>query len=59
MQVHPYISALLAAEHVKDMRAQGSRGRRARAARRARRGVSVGVTHAAPAQILPSEPCPA
>lgn len=57
MQVHPYISALLAAEHVKDMREQGSRGRRARAARRARRGVSVGVsvrvTHAAHAQILP------
>jgi hypothetical protein len=38
MQMHPYISALLAAEHVKDMRAQGARGRRARAARRARRG---------------------
>lgn len=53
MQMHPYITALLAAEHVKDMRAQGARGRRARAARRARRGVDV--THAA--QIPSSEPC--
>ncbi len=54
MQVHPYLTALLAAEHVRDMRAQGSRARRARAARRARRGVDV--THAAPAQ---TQPCPA
>jgi hypothetical protein len=52
MVVHPYITALLASERVKDMHAQGSRGRRARAARRARRGVNV--THAVPAKI---EPC--
>ena len=44
MQMHPYLSALLAAEHVKDLQAQGSRGRRARAARRARRGAVVAQT---------------
>jgi hypothetical protein len=55
MQMHPYLNALLAAEHAKDMRAQGSRERRARAARRARRGTDV--TYAVPAQIQSYEPC--
>ena len=53
MHLHPHLSALLAAEHVKDMRAQGSRARRARAARLARHGADiVGV----PAQIRSCEP---
>jgi hypothetical protein len=38
MQLHPHLTAILAAEHVNDMRRQGARSRRARAARRARRG---------------------
>jgi len=57
MQMHPYISALLAAEHVKDMQAQGCRGRRARAARRARRGAVAGP--AVVAHIPVCAPCPA
>lgn len=54
MHMHPYLSALLAAERVKDMQEQGSRGRRARVARRARRGADV--MHV-PDQIRSSEPC--
>ncbi|HYS33585.1 MAG TPA: hypothetical protein VEM58_15125 [Streptosporangiaceae bacterium] len=37
--MHPQIMAMVAAEHVKDMRAAADRGRRVREARRARRGV--------------------
>jgi hypothetical protein len=36
--MHPQLVALVAAEHVKDMRAQTTAARRAREARRARRG---------------------
>jgi hypothetical protein len=57
MQIHPYLSALLAAEHVKDMRAQGARGRRARAARRARRGELTRQSMSAQAPAC--APCPA
>lgn len=56
MQMHPYISALIAAEHVKDLQAQGFRARRARAARRARRGVESPAN--APVFARPTAPCP-
>lgn len=36
--MHPQLMALVAAEHVKDMRAQATVARRVRLARRARRG---------------------
>jgi hypothetical protein len=36
--MHPQIMAMVAAEHVKDMRAQATAARRVRQARRARRG---------------------
>jgi len=37
--MHPQITAMVAAEHVKDMQAVATRERRVREARRARRGV--------------------
>ena len=39
--MHPQIVAMLAAEHVRDMRAEVAVVRRARQARRARRGVAA------------------
>lgn len=52
--MHPQLIALVAAEHVKDMRAQTTAARRVREARRARRGpaaplAAIGRRASAPA----------
>ena len=55
--MHPQIAQQLAAQHVKDMRAQATAARRARQARRARRGYVV-ATIPAPALLpCPQPPC--
>jgi len=60
MQLHPYMTALLAAEHVRDMQAAATRGRRVREARRARRGVIALPAAGRPLSQAPSPqtPCP-
>ncbi len=61
--MHPQITAMAAAEHVRDMRAQANRARRVREARRARRGVItiIAARHSdrQAAQVpCPQLPCP-
>jgi hypothetical protein len=62
--MHPAITAMVAAEHVRDMQVEATRTRRARRARRARRGgilvtaapIAKLITFRAPAAA--QEPCP-
>ena len=56
--MYPLMVQQLAAEHVKDMRAEAAAARRARQARRARRGPVVATTPVPLLQPCPELPCP-
>lgn len=56
--MHPLLAQQLAAQHVKDMRAEAAAARRARQARRARRGHIVATTPAPALRPCPQLPCP-
>ena len=56
--MHPHLAQQLAAQHVKDMRAEAAAARRARQARRARRGLDAPTTPAPTLLPCPQLPCP-
>ena len=56
--MHPHLAQQLAAQHVKDMRAQAAAARRVREARRARRGYVVATIPAPALRPCPQLPCP-